>query len=35
VEPDTNGLTQTAFVRPALDFSSVERVLVVLDFSQG
>lgn len=35
VEPDTNGLTQTAFVRPALDFSSIERVLVVLDFSQG
>jgi rod shape-determining protein MreC len=35
VEPDPNALTQTAFVRPALDLRSVERLLVVLDFTQG
>jgi rod shape-determining protein MreC len=35
VEPDTNALTQTAFVRPAFDPARVERLLVVLDFSQG
>ena len=35
VEPDPNALTQTAFVRPAIDFASVERLLVVLEFSQG
>src|SRR5688500_10741073 len=35
VEPDANALTQTAFVRPAIDFASVERLLVVLEFSQG
>jgi rod shape-determining protein MreC len=35
VEPDPNALTQTAFVRPALDVRTVERLLVVLDFSQG
>jgi rod shape-determining protein MreC len=35
VEPDPNALTQTAFVRPAFDLASVERLLVVLDFSQG
>ena len=35
VEPDPNALTQTAFVRPAFDPASVERLLVVLDFSQG
>ena len=35
VEPDPNALTQTAFVRPALDPRSVERLLVVLEFSQG
>ena len=34
VEPDTNALTQTAFVRAALDFSRLERLLVVLAFSQ-
>jgi rod shape-determining protein MreC len=34
VEPDTNALTQTAFVRAALDFSRLERLLVVLEFSQ-
>ena len=35
VEPDPNALTQTAFVRPAFDLAGVERLLVVLDFSQG
>lgn len=35
VEPDPNALTQTAFVRPAFDPGRVERLLVVLDFSQG
>jgi len=35
VEPDPNALTQTAFVRPAFDLATVERLLVVLDFSQG
>lgn len=35
VETDANALTQTAFVRPAFDVESVERLLVVLRFSQG
>ena len=35
VEEDPNALTQTAFVRPALDVGSAERLLIVLDFSQG
>jgi rod shape-determining protein MreC len=35
VEPDPNALTQTAFVRPAFDLRAVERLLVVLGFSQG
>ncbi len=35
VEPDPNALTQTAFVRPAFDLRSVERLLIVLEFSQG
>jgi rod shape-determining protein MreC len=35
VEPDPNALTQTAFVRPAFDAPSSERLLVVLDFRQG
>jgi rod shape-determining protein MreC len=35
VEPDPNALTQTAFVRPAFDAPSAERLLVVLDFRQG
>jgi rod shape-determining protein MreC len=35
VEADPNALTQTAFVRPAIDLRAVERLLVVLDFSQG
>lgn len=32
VEPDANALTQTAFVRPAFDAASAERLLVVLEF---
>ena len=35
VEEDANALTQTAFVRPAFDPASAERLLVVIDFSQG
>jgi rod shape-determining protein MreC len=35
VEEDPNALTQTAFVRPAFDAASAERLLVVIDFSQG
>jgi rod shape-determining protein MreC len=34
IEPDPNALTQTGFVRPAIDFRAVERLLVVQDFSQ-
>ena len=34
LELDADGLTQTAFVRPAVDFSTVERLLVVLHFDQ-
>jgi rod shape-determining protein MreC len=35
VEEDDNALTQTAFVRPAFDVSRAERLLIVLEFSQG
>jgi cell shape-determining protein MreC len=35
VEDDDNALTRTAFVRPAFDAASAERLLVVIDFSQG
>jgi rod shape-determining protein MreC len=35
VEPDSNAVTQTAFVRPSLDPAELERVLIVLDFEQG
>jgi rod shape-determining protein MreC len=35
VETDTNQLTQTAFVRPAVDVTAVERLLVVIAFTQG
>jgi rod shape-determining protein MreC len=35
VERDPNQLTQTAFVRPAFDVDTAERLLIVLDFSQG
>ena len=34
LELDPDGLTRTAFVRPAVDFSSVARLLVVLHFDQ-
>jgi len=34
VEPDTNALTQTGFVRPALDFPRLDRLLVVRSFRQ-
>jgi rod shape-determining protein MreC len=34
VEQDTNALTQTLFIRAALDFGRLERLLVVLDFRQ-
>jgi len=34
LELDADGLTQTAFVRPAVAFSTVERLLVVLHFDQ-
>jgi rod shape-determining protein MreC len=35
VQEDPNALTQTAFVRPSFDATSAERLLVVIDFSQG
>ena len=35
VETDANALTQTAFVRPAVDVAHVERLLVVTEFTQG
>jgi len=35
VEEDPNALTQTAFVRPAFDAASAERLLVVIEFRQG
>jgi rod shape-determining protein MreC len=35
VETDANALTQTGFVRPAVDPRAIERVLVVLEFTQG
>jgi rod shape-determining protein MreC len=35
VETDANALTQTGFVRPAVDPRGIERVLVVLEFTQG
>jgi rod shape-determining protein MreC len=34
LELDPDGLTRTAFVRPAVDFSTVGRLLVVLHFAQ-
>ena len=34
LEVDPNALTQTAFVQPAIDFLSIERLLVVLRFTQ-
>jgi rod shape-determining protein MreC len=35
VQQDSNALTQTAFVRPALDFAKIDRLLVVTSFTQG
>jgi rod shape-determining protein MreC len=35
MEPDSNALTQTGFVRPALDMQRLDRLLVVLDFRQS
>ncbi|CAN5276951.1 rod shape-determining protein MreC [soil metagenome] len=35
IEEDANALTQTAFVRPAFDVVSAERLLIVIDFSQS
>lgn len=35
VELDPDGLTRTAFVRPAVEFSAVDRLLVVLHFTQN
>lgn len=35
VEEDANALTRTAFVRPAFDAASAERLLVVIRFHQG
>ncbi len=35
VEPDANALTQTGYVRPALDPAELERLLIVLDADQG
>lgn len=34
IQQDSNALTQTGFVRPALDFRRVERLLVVLAYQQ-
>jgi len=34
LEVDPNALTQTAFVQPAIDFGEIERLLVVLRFTQ-
>lgn len=34
IQHDSNALTQTLFVRPAVDFSRIERLLVVRHFTQ-
>lgn len=34
IEQDANALTQTVFVRPALDFDRIDRLLVVRSFAQ-
>lgn len=34
IQRDSNALTQTLFVRPAVDFGRIERLLVVLHFTQ-
>jgi rod shape-determining protein MreC len=35
IQQDSNALTQTAYVSPAIDFGSLDRLLVVLHFGQG
>ena len=35
IQQDSNALTKTVFVRPALDFRSIDRLLVVTDFTQS
>ncbi len=34
IEQDPNALTKTAFVRPAIDFTKVDRLMVVTSFTQ-
>jgi len=34
LELDPDGLTQTAFVSPAVDLAAIERLLVVVHFAQ-
>jgi rod shape-determining protein MreC len=34
IQQDSNALTQTGFVRPAMDFRKVERLLVILHYQQ-
>jgi rod shape-determining protein MreC len=34
IQQDSNALTQTGFVRPALDFRQLDRLLIVLDYQQ-
>lgn len=34
VQPDSNALTQTGFVRPAIDFDSIDHLLVVRSYKQ-
>ncbi len=34
IQQDANALTKTAFVRPALDFAKIDRLLVVTSFTQ-
>jgi rod shape-determining protein MreC len=34
IQQDSNALTQTGFVRPALDFRQLDRLLIVLDYRQ-
>jgi hypothetical protein len=34
LQQDANALTETAFLRPALDFEQTDRLLVILAFTQ-
>jgi rod shape-determining protein MreC len=34
VQQDSNALTKTVFIRPALDFAKLDRLLVVTSFTQ-